>query len=115
MNFPIAKAHVCLYGSRRRHGILAADSGGSLRIYLSSAADKRGCSSGRRYTASHRASQINPVSPVTTNVHRHPYDRVSHGTVTAATRTPTFVPALKMPVASARSFRGNHSATVLMQ
>ena len=27
---------------------------------------------------------------------------------------PTFVPALKIPVASARSFFGNHSATVLM-
>lgn len=27
---------------------------------------------------------------------------------------PTFVPALKIPVASARSFLGNHSATVLM-
>ena len=28
---------------------------------------------------------------------------------------PTLVPALKMPVARARSFLGNHSATVLMQ
>ena len=27
---------------------------------------------------------------------------------------PTFAPALKIPVASARSFLGNHSATVLM-
>jgi hypothetical protein len=27
---------------------------------------------------------------------------------------PTFEPALKMPVASARSFFGNHSATVLI-
>jgi len=27
---------------------------------------------------------------------------------------PVFVPALKMPVASARSFLGNHSATALM-
>ena len=27
---------------------------------------------------------------------------------------PIFVPALKIPVASARSFLGNHSATVLM-
>src|SRR5256886_12609512 len=28
--------------------------------------------------------------------------------------SPVFVPALKMPVASARSFLGNHSATALM-
>jgi hypothetical protein len=41
--------------------------------------------------------------------------KVSQGTLTAATKTPTFVPALKIPVASARSFFGNHSATVLMQ
>src|SRR5713101_7990756 len=42
-------------------------------------------------------------------------DAVSQGTVRIATIGPTFVPALKMPVASARSFLGNHSATVLMQ
>src|SRR3954465_11930255 len=36
------------------------------------------------------------------------------GTKYAAASAPTFVPALKMPVANARSFRGNHSAVVLM-
>src|SRR5437764_541560 len=35
------------------------------------------------------------------------------GTSSAATITPTLLPALKMPVASARSFCGNHSATAL--
>jgi len=36
------------------------------------------------------------------------------GTVNGATIAPTFVPELNMPVASARSFFGNHSATVFM-
>src|SRR5437867_13423414 len=92
----------------------ASVSDGSLRMYASSLLDKRGCSSGRRYIASQRISQRNPVRPVTINVHRQPYVSVIHGTVNAATNTPTFVPALKIPVAKARSFRGNHSATVLM-
>src|SRR5882672_3626156 len=35
--------------------------------------------------------------------------------MSAATKIPTFVPELKMPVASARSFLGNHSATVLIE
>ena len=37
-----------------------------------------------------------------------------HGTNRAATIAPKFEPLLKMPVARARSFLGNHSATVLM-
>src|SRR5689334_18355939 len=49
------------------------------------------------------------------NVHFQPYEIVSQGTVTAATNTPTLVPALKIPVARARSFLGNHSATVLIE
>src|SRR5689334_16225353 len=51
------------------------------------------------------------------NAHRHPHAGfvAIGGTIAAATRIPTFVPALKIPVANARSFRGNHSATVLMQ
>ena len=36
------------------------------------------------------------------------------GTVSGAIIAPMLVPELKRPVASARSFRGNHSATVLM-
>ena len=38
-----------------------------------------------------------------------------NGTMAGATTAPTLVPALKMPVANARSFLGNHSATVLME
>ncbi len=36
------------------------------------------------------------------------------GTTAGARMAPTLEPALKMPVAKARSFLGNHSATVLM-
>src|SRR5215470_15710052 len=51
------------------------------------------------------------------NAQRHPHAGfvAIGGTIAAATRIPTLVPALKIPVANARSFRGNHSATVLMQ
>ena len=39
---------------------------------------------------------------------------VIHGTTSGATTAPMLVPELKMPVASARSRFGNHSATVLI-
>ena len=39
---------------------------------------------------------------------------VIQGTAIGASSAPTFVPELKMPVASARSFLGNHSATALI-
>src|SRR5450432_223156 len=59
-------------------------------------------------------SQINPSAPVIRNAQRHPQRTVIHGTVRGVMMAPALVPALKMPVASARSFLGNHSATVLM-
>ncbi len=37
------------------------------------------------------------------------------GTASGAMMAPMFEPELKMPVANARSRRGNHSATVLMR
>src|SRR5688572_13660690 len=57
---------------------------------------------------------MKPVSPVATNAHFQPHCKVIHGTAKGVSSAPTFVPELKMPVASARSFRGNHSATALM-
>jgi hypothetical protein len=44
--------------------------------------------------------------PVMRNVQYQPQRSVSHGTMNAAARTPTFVPELKRPVASARSRLG---------
>src|ERR1041384_1903396 len=38
----------------------------------------------------------------------------NHGTSKGGTNTPTFVPELKIPVASARSFLGHHSPTDLI-
>ena len=46
-----------------------------------------------------------------TNAQRHPSASAIHGTSSAASTTPTLLPALKTPVASARSRFGNHSAT----
>src|SRR4051812_3082641 len=57
---------------------------------------------------------MKPSAPVTTNAERHPHVIASHGTRIGVTIAPTLDPALKIPVASARSFAGNHSATVLI-
>src|SRR5437870_1540021 len=59
-------------------------------------------------------SQTNPRAPVITNAQRHPQCRAIQGTINGVTIAPALVPALKIPVASARSFLGNHSATHLM-
>src|SRR5205823_7399226 len=49
-----------------------------------------------------------------TNAQRQPRLSAIHGTTRGAMIAPMFVPELKMPVASARSHFGNHSATVLI-
>ena len=43
-----------------------------------------------------------------------PYTPKIQGTKIGAATAPIFAPELKIPVASARSFLGNHSATVLI-
>ena len=48
------------------------------------------------------------------NAPRQPHRTLIHATTTGASMAPTLVPELKIPVASARSFFGNHSATALM-
>ncbi len=63
---------------------------------------------------SQNASQRNPIAPVRMNAHCQPRLIAIQGTVSGATTAPTLVPALKMPVANARSFLGNHSATPLI-
>src|SRR5438270_8834283 len=59
-------------------------------------------------------SQTNPRAPVKRKVERQPQREAIHGARSGVTMAPTLVPALKMPVAKARSFFGNHSATDLM-
>src|SRR5260221_14091718 len=59
-------------------------------------------------------SQTNPSAPVKRKVERQPKSEAIHGARSGVTMAPTLVPALKMPVARARSFLGNHSATLLM-
>src|SRR5436190_9554973 len=53
--------------------------------------------------------------PVKMNASYQPHAITIAGTSSGVANAPTFVPALKMPVASARSFFGNHSATVLIE
>ena len=48
------------------------------------------------------------------NAHFQPHAAAINGTDNGATMAPMLVPELKMPVAKARSFFGNHSAIVLM-
>jgi hypothetical protein len=67
-----------------------------------------------RYRVSHRMSHKNPSEPVTTNAQRQPQFSAIHGTMSGVRIAPVFVPALKMPVARARSSLGNHSPTLLM-
>src|SRR5258705_8963315 len=59
-------------------------------------------------------SQTNPSAPVKRKVERQPQREAIHGARSGVTMAPMLVPALKMPVAKARSFLGNHSATDLM-
>src|SRR5436309_1512945 len=83
-------------------------------MYLSSDDESAGCSSGRRYNKSHAISHRKPSAPVAMNAARQLQVKVIHGTTSGVTSAPMFVPELKIPVASARSFLGNHSATVLI-
>jgi len=66
------------------------------------------------YTIIHNTNHINPKDPVMMKAHRHPHASVMNGTDNGATIAPMLVPELKMPVASARSFLGNHSAVDLI-
>ena len=57
---------------------------------------------------------MKPKAPVRMKAHCQPKLRAIQGTTAGAMIAPTLVPALKRPVAKARSFFGNHSATDLI-
>src|SRR4051812_40512827 len=80
----------------------------------SSAAFTRRDLRGGSKNMSQKASHTKPHAPIATNAVFHPKLRKSHGTISGAKIEPTFEPALKIPVATERSFGGNHSATVLI-
>src|SRR5665647_861340 len=61
-----------------------------------------------------KTSHIKPTAPVIIKASCHPQVIAIQGTTSGARIAPTFVPELKIPVARARSFLGNHSATVLI-
>src|SRR4051812_31922133 len=63
---------------------------------------------------SHAASHVALSKPVQMNAARQPNVRAIQGTTSGVMIAPTLLPALKIPVASARSRDGNHSATVLI-
>src|SRR6478752_2927706 len=65
--------------------------------------------------ASQKISQTKPRAPVAINADCHPNLSAIHGTTRGTITAPILAPELKIPVAWARSFLGNHSATVLMQ
>src|SRR2546425_4310042 len=66
------------------------------------------------YNASQANSHRNPSDPVATNAQRQPHVSAIQGTMSGVRIAPVLVPALKMPVASARSSLGNHSPMLLM-
>src|SRR5437667_12021123 len=78
------------------------------------AAGAAATASGLRYNESHANSHRNPRDPVATNAQRQPQFSAIHGTMSGVRIAPVLVPALKMPVARARSSLGNHSPTLLM-
>jgi hypothetical protein len=61
-----------------------------------------------------KISQIRPTAPVMINAHCQPIVIAMIGTTMGAIMAPILVPELKIPVASALSFLGNHSAVVLI-
>src|SRR5271157_625599 len=115
MNLPIAIAHNCRCGINFRQGIFLASSAAPGSSALNAPVAPRLLSPGERYSASHAITQSIPIAPVHRNAHLHPNWIVIHGTVKGVTSAPTFVPALNIPVASARSFFGNHSATLFTE
>src|SRR5258707_8505090 len=83
-------------------------------MQASSAFVTRGSTSGRAYVGIQKASHTKPMAPVAMKAHCQPKCTAMYGTARGARTAPTFEPELKMPVARARSFLGNHSATVLI-
>src|SRR5712691_10749212 len=101
-NLPATIAHVWRTPSRRSHGTRGSGLG------------PRASGLGLRYSANHRNNHRKPSDPVTTNAQRQPQVSVIHGTMSGVRIAPVLVPALKMPVARARSSLGNHSPTLLI-
>src|SRR5829696_2439478 len=83
-------------------------------MYSSSVFESFGSPSGRLYMINQNASQMNPSAPVIIKASYHPHATTISGTINGVASAPIFVPELKMPVASARSFFGYHSETVLI-
>src|SRR4029079_14751115 len=61
-----------------------------------------------------KTTHVRPATPVPMKAYSQPHRSAIMGTTHGATIAPMLEPALKTPVANARSFRGNHSATVLI-
>ena len=70
--------------------------------------------SGTSYIGNQKKSQTNPASPARMKAQRHPKVSAMAGIMAGAMIAPTFVPALKIEVAKARSVFGNHNATALI-
>ena len=83
-------------------------------MYASSPGESRGCSWGERYIGHQNRTHSSPAMPVAMNADCQPYATNNIGTTAGARMAPMLEPELKIPVANARSLRGNHSATVLM-
>src|SRR5687768_7981678 len=121
-NLPIANAHVCLKFNNLNQDIFFVSAPGSsagasslsLCIYSNSAADNFLCFFGISYNTNQKISQINPIKPVKINAHCQPHFSAMKGTVSGAMIAPILDPELKIPVAKALSFFGNHSAVALI-
>src|ERR1700686_1093006 len=78
------------------------------RMYFRSSSGSQEHSAGGRKNLTHKNTQTNPREPVIMKETRHPSLSNSHATRGAENAGPAKLPALKMAVASPRSFAGNH-------
>src|ERR1700722_13661539 len=82
-------------------------------MYFRSSSGSQEHSEGGRKNFNHKITQTNPSEPVIMNETRHPSFSNSHATRGAENAGPAKLPALKMAVASPRSFAGNHCRMTL--
>src|SRR5690606_11520848 len=83
-------------------------------IRASSSFDKCLFLRGISYNHSHANNQTKPSAPVMMNTYCQPKETCIQGVINSASTTPTLVPELNIPAASARSFFGNHSDTAFI-
>ena len=116
MNLPMRKGQISRRRSSTGQGTFTDSVAGGMPalMYATSAGLTRGLFSGVSKYFCQKMSQNIPRMPIERNAICQLVCVAIH-TTTPETITPTLVPELNRPVASARSFCGNHMATALIE